>query len=98
MGMTVPTIHVLLATYNGARHLPAQWASLEAQHSVFVVVGAPAEPMVVWEQTPPSDVLVFIRRANPRVQEAHFVGIHDLFSGSATIQDVLGRMDAAYKS
>lgn len=35
---------------------------------------------------------------NPRVQEAHFVGIHDLFSGSATIKDVLGRMDAAYKS
>ncbi|MBX3529642.1 MAG: extracellular solute-binding protein [Rhizobiaceae bacterium] len=35
---------------------------------------------------------------NPRVQEAHFVGIHDLFSGKATIKDVLGRMDAAYKS
>jgi aminomethyltransferase len=47
---------------------PGEMASLEAQHSVFVVVGAPAEPMVVWEQTPPSDVLVFIRRANPRVQ------------------------------
>ncbi len=47
---------------------PGEMASLEAQHSVFVVLGAPAEPMVVWEQTPPSDVLVFIRRANPRVQ------------------------------
>lgn len=35
---------------------------------------------------------------NPRVQEAHFVGIHDLFSGSATVKDVLGRMDAAYQS
>lgn len=35
---------------------------------------------------------------NPRVQEAHFVGIHDLFSGGATIKDVLGRMDEAYKS
>ncbi|MBN9035661.1 MAG: extracellular solute-binding protein [Rhizobiales bacterium] len=35
---------------------------------------------------------------NPRVQEAHFVGIPDLLDGRATIQDVLGRMDAAYKS
>jgi aminomethyltransferase len=46
---------------------PGELASLEAQHSVFVVLGAPAEPMVVWEQTPPSDVLIFVRRANPRV-------------------------------
>jgi len=35
---------------------------------------------------------------NPRVQEAHFVGIQDLFSGKATIANVLGRMDEAYKS
>jgi raffinose/stachyose/melibiose transport system substrate-binding protein len=35
---------------------------------------------------------------NPRVQEAHFVGIQDLFSGAASIKDVLGRMDAAYKT
>lgn len=35
---------------------------------------------------------------NPRVQEAHFVGIQDLFSGKASINDVLGRMDEAYKS
>lgn len=45
---------------------PGEMVALEAQHSVFVVLGAPAEPMVVWEQSPPSDVIVFIRRANPR--------------------------------
>ena len=40
-------------------------AGFVAERSVFAVLGAPAEPMVVWEQTPPSDVLVFIARANP---------------------------------
>lgn len=34
---------------------------------------------------------------NPRVQEAHFVGVHDIFSGKATVDEVLARMDAAYK-
>jgi raffinose/stachyose/melibiose transport system substrate-binding protein len=34
---------------------------------------------------------------NPRVQEAHFVGIHEIFAGSATIEQVLARMDAAYR-
>lgn len=47
-----------------------EMVSLEAQRSVFVVFGAPAEPMVVWEQSPPSDVLIFIRRANPRPHAA----------------------------
>ena len=41
--------------------------ALEAERSVFAVFGAPTEPMLVWEQTPPSDVLIFIRRANPRL-------------------------------
>lgn len=36
--MAVPRVHVLLATYNGACHLPQQWASLEAQDGVEVVV------------------------------------------------------------
>lgn len=36
--MSVPTIHVLLATYNGARYLPQQWASIEAQKGVEVVL------------------------------------------------------------
>lgn len=34
----LPTVHVLLATYNGERHLAQQWASLEAQEGVGVVV------------------------------------------------------------
>jgi glycosyltransferase involved in cell wall biosynthesis len=33
-----PVVHVLLATYNGERHLPEQWASLEAQQGVDLVV------------------------------------------------------------
>jgi glycosyltransferase involved in cell wall biosynthesis len=36
--MAVPTVHILLATYNGARHLHEQWSSLEAQHGVELVV------------------------------------------------------------
>jgi glycosyltransferase involved in cell wall biosynthesis len=36
--MPQATIHVLLATYNGARYLPQQWASIEAQEGVEVVV------------------------------------------------------------
>ena len=36
--MPQPTIHVLLATFNGARYLPQQWASLEAQEGVAVVL------------------------------------------------------------
>ena len=41
--------------------------ALQAERNVFAVFGAPAEPMVVWEQTPPSDVLIFILRATPRL-------------------------------
>jgi aminomethyltransferase len=47
---------------------PGEMASLTAERNVFVVFGAPAEPMLVWEQTPPSDVLIFIHRANPRLR------------------------------
>jgi glycosyltransferase involved in cell wall biosynthesis len=36
--IALPTIHILLATYNGARYLPQQWASLEAQEGVELVV------------------------------------------------------------
>lgn len=46
---------------------PGELIQLEAERSVFAVFGAPSEPMVVWEQTPPSDVLIFIQRANPRL-------------------------------
>lgn len=54
----------LLAQDAGAGEI----VTLDAQRSVFAVFGAPAEPMVVWEQSPPSDVLIFIRRANPRLR------------------------------
>jgi aminomethyltransferase len=46
---------------------PSEVIALEAERSVFAVFGAPAEAMIVWEQTPPSDVLIFIQRANPRL-------------------------------
>jgi aminomethyltransferase len=46
---------------------PREMVTLEAERSCFAVFGAPAESMIVWEQTPPSDVLIFIRRANPRL-------------------------------
>ena len=46
---------------------PGEMVSLQAERTVFAVFGAPAEPMLVWEQTPPSDVLIFIHRANPRL-------------------------------
>jgi hypothetical protein len=34
----IPVVHVLLATYNGAPHLAEQWASIEAQEGVRVVL------------------------------------------------------------
>jgi len=34
----LPVVHVLLATYNGERYLREQWASLEAQEGVRVVI------------------------------------------------------------
>jgi len=46
---------------------PGDVMSLEATRNTFAVFGAAAEPMLVWEQSPPSDVLIFIRRANPRL-------------------------------
>jgi aminomethyltransferase len=46
---------------------PREVASLTAERSAFAVFGAPADPMLVWDQTPPSDVLIFIQRANPRL-------------------------------
>jgi len=34
----LPVVHVLLATFNGERHLAEQWASIEAQEGVRVVL------------------------------------------------------------
>lgn len=46
---------------------PGDVVSLQAEKPVLVVLGAPADPMVVWDQTPATDVLVFIQRANPKL-------------------------------
>ncbi len=51
----------------GPDSVPGDVVSLQAEKSVLVVLGAPAEPMIVWEQTPATDLLVFIQRANPRL-------------------------------
>jgi glycosyltransferase involved in cell wall biosynthesis len=36
--MSLSTVHILLATYNGEHYLPQQWASAEAQRGVDVVL------------------------------------------------------------
>ncbi len=39
--------------------------SLKCERPAVAVIAATAAPMLVWDQTPPSDVLVFVRRARP---------------------------------
>jgi aminomethyltransferase len=58
---------VKAATVLGRDSVPGDVVALQAEKSVLVVLGAPAEPMIVWEQTPATDVLVFIQRANPKL-------------------------------
>lgn len=41
--------------------------SFQAERAVMAVLGAPSEPMLVWEQAPATDVLVFIKRARARL-------------------------------
>ncbi len=50
---------------------PGQIASFTAQSDVVVVAAAPATAMLVWEQNPPSDILIFIRRARMPVSGLH---------------------------
>jgi aminomethyltransferase len=40
--------------------------SLTAVRAVTLVLGAPAREMLVWEQTPPSDIAIFLRRNQMR--------------------------------
>jgi aminomethyltransferase len=40
-------------------------ASLQCERPAVAVIAAPGGPMTVWDQDPPGDVLVFIRRARP---------------------------------
>ncbi len=42
-----------------------EMTTLKAERAAVVVLGAPAEPMTVWDQSPPSDVLIVVRRARP---------------------------------
>jgi aminomethyltransferase len=55
------------ATVLSADAGPTEIVSLQADRPVVAVLGAPAEPMIVWDQTPATDILVFIERANPRL-------------------------------
>lgn len=49
-----------------SRDTPAgEGVSLKAERTAVIVLGLPAEPMTVWDQSPPSDALVFIRRSSP---------------------------------
>ncbi len=58
---------VKAASVLGPDCVPGDVVALHVERPVLAVFGAPAEPMVVWEQTPATDILVFIRRANPRL-------------------------------
>ena len=49
----------------GADAPAGESVTLKAERPVIAVVGAPAQAMLAWEQSPPSDVLVFLRRARP---------------------------------
>ncbi len=47
----------------GAESPPGEEVRLRAERSLFVVVAAPGGPMAAFEQTPPTNVLVHVRRA-----------------------------------
>lgn len=47
----------------GTDALAGEAVDLKAERPAVVVVSAPAQGMLVWDQTPPTDVLVFITRA-----------------------------------
>lgn len=49
----------------GPDSVPGDVVTLQAERPVIVVVGAPAQPMVVWDQTPATDIIVFLKRSNP---------------------------------
>ena len=52
----------------GGDALAGESVDLKAERPAVLVVAAPAERMTVWDQTPPTDVLVFITRAHPLPQ------------------------------
>lgn len=47
-----------------SRDAPAgEWQTLDAERPVVVALAAPGEAMLAWEQNPPTDVLVHVRRS-----------------------------------
>ena len=55
--------HATCAKLFGADAPAGEAVNLKAERAAVVVVSAPAAGMLVWDQTPPTDVLVFITRA-----------------------------------
>jgi aminomethyltransferase len=54
----------------GKTSAPGEIHAMVAERPVVAVIAVPMEPMLVWEQTPASDILVFIKRARePRPGE-----------------------------
>lgn len=51
------------ATLFDAQAAAGETVDLKAERAAVVVVSAPAHAMTVWDQTPPTDVLVFVTRA-----------------------------------
>ncbi|MBC8050346.1 MAG: urea carboxylase-associated family protein, partial [Chitinophagales bacterium] len=47
---------------------PGEMRQITATRPVIAIIAAPGQPMTVWEQNPPTDVLIHIRRANPAPQ------------------------------
>lgn len=54
---------VLCARLFGPDARAGETRSFVADKALAVIVGAPAEPMLVWDQSPPTDTIVFITRA-----------------------------------
>jgi aminomethyltransferase len=48
-----------------SRDAPAgEWLAFDVERPVVVALAAPAKPMLAWEQDPPSDVIVHVRRSS----------------------------------
>ena len=63
-GYDLETAHAAVVFENDSR--PGDIARMQAERPLMVVFGAPAEPMVVWDQNPATDILIYIQRANVR--------------------------------
>ena len=61
----------------GPDSVPGYVVSLQAEKSVLVVLGAPAEPKIVWDQTPATDILVFIQRVARALERLILAALSD---------------------